>query len=71
MTDRVHALTVILERDTRDDDVKELVSAISMLRNVAEVKTGIVTGADLLARSRAQAELRKRLMELAGVGDDA
>jgi len=38
MTDRVRALTVVLDQDTRTDDVEHLVAAISMMRGVAHVE---------------------------------
>lgn len=37
MTDRISALTVVLETSTRDDDVETLVAAIGQLRNVLSV----------------------------------
>ena len=37
MTDRIHSLTVVLEKNMREDDVESTVNAISMVRNVLEV----------------------------------
>lgn len=34
MTDRYHTLTVVLERDMRDDDAAALIAAIGQLRGV-------------------------------------
>ena len=42
MTDRVVALTVFLEQQTRTDDVKELMNAIKQLRGVSTVRIGKV-----------------------------
>lgn len=64
MTDHIHTLTVHLRHDVRDDDVKQLVEAIMQLKNVAKVSMGIVTGADILARIKAQAELRDKILGL-------
>lgn len=58
MTDRVHALTVVLDRDIREDDVEPLMEAILMLRHVYRVKPRVVEAADEFARDRARAELR-------------
>lgn len=38
MTDRINQLTVILERDMRDDDVEGLMQAILLLRGVLNVR---------------------------------
>lgn len=64
MTDRINALTVILDRDIRDDDVQELIGAISMLRNVADVTAHIANIEDAIARSRVRRELRERIIAL-------
>jgi hypothetical protein len=61
MTDRVRSLTVILERDIRDDDIESTVQAIKHIRNVADVQTGIVRATDVLARMTVRAELRRKI----------
>lgn len=60
MTDRICALTVILEKNTRDDDVVSLVQAIRHMRNVAEVKTNV---SDFLAESTARIRIANELQE--------
>lgn len=40
MTDRVRYLTVILDKDYRDDDAEEISNAITMIRGVKEVSLG-------------------------------
>ena len=63
MTDRVHALTVILEHEYRDDDVEAIVNAIKMLRGVLSVEEH-VTGLDFYAaREQAKHELRQEMLE--------
>ena len=42
MTDRVRVLTVILDREMRDDDVEIVVDAIKLMRYVANVELGPV-----------------------------
>ncbi len=61
MTDRIHALTVILETPTRDDDVEPLVSAIRHMRGVLDVKTEVADIDTWAAEERALAELRQKL----------
>lgn len=64
MTDRYYALTVALERDTRDDDAASLIAAIKQMRGVLDV-TGVVGASDVwVAEQRARAELRQKLMEV-------
>jgi hypothetical protein len=60
MTDRFNALTVILDQDICDDDTKELISVITMLRGVLKVKPHIVGFEDDIALSRAKAELKEK-----------
>ena len=64
MTDRIHALTVILENDTRDDDVESLVEAIKHLRNVSDVKLHITDISDFSARTRVRQELAEKLWQV-------
>ena len=65
MTDRIAYLTVVLERDNRDDDVAALAEAIRHMRGVAEVANGKpVDGADYAARCRADLVWRERILSL-------
>jgi hypothetical protein len=54
MTDRIFALTVVLEKDVRVDDVQGLVKAISILRGVLSVKEHISDPSTLMAEERAK-----------------
>lgn len=70
MTDRINALTVVLSRDTREDDVEGLVQAIEHFRGVQSVERHVAKLEDHIAYSRARAELRERLYTaLAREGD--
>lgn len=65
MTNRVRALTVVLDRDFRDDDVDVLVQAIRTMRGVETVELGpVVEYQDHMAREVAKSELRKELFDL-------
>lgn len=57
MTDRVRSLTVILDRDMRDDDVQDLILSIRMLKFVDRVEPRVVDGDELAKRAVASAKL--------------
>ena len=66
MTDRVHALTVVLEHDMRDDDVQALIDAIRCMRFVAGVSTHVAELADYSARAHVRTQLYAKLHEALG-----
>lgn len=61
MTDRVFALTVVLEADTRTDDVEALTNAIKMFRGVLDVTNHIANPSTYMAQERARRELGEKL----------
>ena len=63
MTDRFNSLTVVLERDVRDDDAESLISAIMRFRGVLNVTGNVVKGDAFIAESRVRAEVRKALFK--------
>lgn len=63
MTARVRHLTVILEHDTREDDVEVVVNAIRMIKRVASVETHEVSAGDAIARRVVRTELRRKLYQ--------
>lgn len=64
MTDRVRSLTVVLDRDTRTDDVQIVVNAISMIKGVHLVTLGVpVKYDDFMARAAVAAEMRGSLID--------
>jgi hypothetical protein len=64
MTDRVRTLTVVLDKDTRTDDVVPLVEAVRQLRGVADVGLDIADSVSFMAESRADAEWRRKLIDM-------
>jgi hypothetical protein len=63
MTDRIQALTVILDHDMRDDDVQELIAAIKCLRHVGNViTTNPVDVNTIVARTRIYHEIRTKII---------
>lgn len=64
MTDRLNALTVVLDKDIRVDDAEALISAIRQLRGVASV-TGNVSDINThIAQERARIDLGSKLWEV-------
>lgn len=63
MTDRVSTLTVVLERDMRDDDVQIVAEAIKMIRFVASVESNVVDVAEYTARQRVRFEIERKLVK--------
>ncbi len=61
MTNRYNALTVVLEKDIRDDDAEALLAAIQQLRGVLSVKGNVASFSDHLAQERARHDLRQKL----------
>ncbi len=64
MTDRIHALTVVLDHDIREDDIEPLLNAIQMMKFVLRVEPIVTTPSDLTARMRASRELHEKLFAL-------
>lgn len=64
MTDRYYALTVILEKDIRDDDAQPILNAIKMIRGVQDIKKHISDPMTWMAEERARADLRKKLFDI-------
>ena len=64
MTDRVRSLVVLLDRDTREDDVEVVMQAIQMIRGVATVEKGdVVTAEDHFNRAIVFRKVKKLLWD--------
>lgn len=61
MTDRLNSLTVILEKDIRDDDAKPLMDAIRQLRGVLSVEGNVIDVEGHVAEGRVRARLIEKL----------
>jgi hypothetical protein len=64
MTDRINAITVVLERDAREDDVEVILNAIRLIRGVLSVTPHVAQLQDHIAQERAQHALRAKLREV-------
>lgn len=64
MTDRFNTLTVVLERDMRDDDAESLLQAISHFRGVLHVSGNVSDPESYMAEERARRDLGKKLFDV-------
>lgn len=62
MTARVNMLYVILEKNTRIDDIEKLTDAIAQFNNVLEVKTHIASPQDDIAQARVRQDIGQQLI---------
>jgi cell division protein FtsX len=71
MTDRIHALTVFLNRPIRDDDAEAIIAAIRMIKGVADVRPHVHNVDTLYAEQHARQDLEKKLWAVLHAPDDA
>lgn len=64
MTDRYNSITVVLEKDIRDDDAEPIIEAIKMLKGVLAVSGNVAEYVDYVARERANKQWREKLYKL-------
>lgn len=64
MTDRFNALTVVLDKDMRDEDAQAIIAAISQLRGVLSVSGNVSDMNSHIAIERARHELRDRMWQV-------
>lgn len=62
MTDRFNTLTVVLEKDIRDDDAEHILTAIRMVRGVLSVKGNVSDPSAYMAEERAKREIGQKLL---------
>ena len=65
MTDRLNALTIVLEKNIREDDAQALINAISMLRGVLSVDVNVADINAHVAEKRVRREVLDNLIKLA------
>ena len=61
MTDRVRALTVVLDDDYREDDAEVIVQAVRMIKGVGTVGTNVVNVQDYMNRASVRQEIACKL----------
>lgn len=63
MTDRINAVTVVLETDIRDDDAENLMAAMRQLRGVLTVTPNVADLTAHLAEERARHEIGMKVID--------
>lgn len=61
MTDRIRHVTITLDQDYRDDDVRVILDAIKMIKGVGSVKTKVVDMPEILAREAVRVDLEGKM----------
>lgn len=62
MTQKVNALTVVLEKDIDREAAKAIISAIGQLRGVLSVKGNVADAASHIAETRVRNELFSKMV---------
>ena len=64
MTDRINAITVVLEKDMRVDDAESLLLAIKQFKGVIRAEGNVADSNDYVAQSRARSELGQKIIKV-------
>ncbi len=64
MTDRIKTLTVVLDKEYRDDDCESIANAIRMIKGVLSVGMDVCESADYWAMERVKSDLTDKLWEV-------
>ena len=63
MSDRVKGLTVVLDKDYREEDIEMIKELILQIKGVKNVKESIVNSDDLINRARITIEIKERIYD--------
>lgn len=66
MTDRINSFLVTLDRDIRDDDIEEIVTALRMVKFVAGVHPNVSSLDAVLAEERFRHDTGQRILKAVG-----
>lgn len=61
MSDRVKGLTVVLDKDYREEDIEMIKELILQIKGVKTVKESIVNSDDLINRARVTVEIKEKI----------
>ena len=61
MTDRIHSITLVLDKNIRIDDAESLIAALGLFGGVIEVIPNVACIEDAVAESRVRQELGLKL----------
>lgn len=63
MSDRVKGLTVVLDKDYREEDIEMIKELILQIKGVKTVKESIVNSDDLINRARVTIEIKEKIYD--------
>jgi len=63
MTDRIKGLTVILEKDVREDDLEVFIQAISLMKGVQQVIPREANHEDIIQEMRTKSDMKSKIYE--------
>lgn len=61
MTDRVHSVLVVFDKDIRDDDLEHLIELFRWLKGVVAVEPNVSDVASMMAEERARHEFTEKI----------
>ena len=64
MTDRIKGLTVVFDKEYRDDDAESIINAIKMVKGVGDVQSHVADMDHYMAVSRARMELGSKIIDV-------
>ena len=68
MTQKFKGFYVTLERDIREDDAEDILTALRQIRGVIDVSPDVADSTDWAARTRVRAEIYQKLMKIVDEG---
>lgn len=64
MTNRFYALTVVLDKDIREDDAEKIINAILMIKHVLSVEGNVSSPETWMAEERAKINIAKKIWDV-------
>ncbi len=64
MTDRIHSITLALEKDMRVDDAEALIEACKMLKGVLHAKGNISDHGQYVTEARVRSDIGEKLFDI-------
>lgn len=63
MTDRLKGCVVVFDKDYRDDDAADIISALTMVKGVASVSPVVANHEDYMNRERVRLEYQRAILD--------
>lgn len=64
MSDRINAFTIVLDKDIKNEDVQDLLTALKMLKGVISVTPNVADISDHIAQMRERARINHELIKI-------